>query len=112
MQGERQVEGHHLALPCPPSEMVLRVITPPLLPVRAGTLGEVGWACGSWDQARPVLALLPSVGFDLGGGIQTFCLCRLTGVGRSSLIGHCHSQRTHWCAGLDSRDSEPSDAQI
>lgn len=62
------MEGHHLALPRPPSEMVLRAITLPLLPVRAGTLGEVGWACESWDEARPVLALLPSVGFDLGGG--------------------------------------------
>lgn len=54
---------------------------------------------GVWNlgSGKTVLgALPPSIGFVLGReGSQMFCFCHLMGVGRSSLIGHCFSDRIH-----------------
>ena len=62
---------------------------------------------GVWNlgSGKTVLgALPPSVGFVLGReGSQMFCFCPLTGVGRSSLIGHFLSKRSHCGSGPDIR---------
>lgn len=54
---------------------------------------------GVWNlgSGKTVLgALPPSIGFVLGREeSQMFCFCHLMGVGRSSLIGHCFSDRIH-----------------
>lgn len=36
-------------------------------------------------------------------------LCHLTGVGRASLIGCYHLERSQWCSEPDSRGSEPTE---